>query len=147
MLQNKVAVEQHGFHFREEVIVAIQIAPSRLHHAHLGIGEKIHRAIEELRRRAEIRVENRHQFARRRFQPFLQRPGLVPVAVGPVMILDRVAHVAVALHQGFGKRRGVVGGIVQHLDLQQLPRIVHLHHFVDQPLDYVAFVVRVEAGW
>ncbi len=68
MLQNKVAVEQHGFHFGQEVVVAVQIAPARLHHAHRRIGEVVDGARQEVRRRDEIGIENRHHFAGRGLQ-------------------------------------------------------------------------------
>ena len=76
------------------------------------------------------------------FEPFLQRAGLEAVAVRAVVVLDRVAHVAVALDQRFGKWRGVVGGIVEHLDLQQLLRVLDLDDFFDQPLDDVTLVIQ-----
>ncbi len=36
----------------------------------------------------------------------------------------------------------VVGGIVQHLDLQQFARVIHLAGFFDQPLHHVALVIQ-----
>src|SRR5580658_9589475 len=36
----------------------------------------------------------------------------------------------------------IVGGIVQHLNLQQFGWIIHLGHFVYQPLHYVTFVIK-----
>ncbi len=44
--------------------------------------------------------------------------------------------------QRFGERMRVVGGIVQHLDLQQLARIFHLAGLFDQPLHHVALVIE-----
>jgi hypothetical protein len=46
----------------------------------------------------------------------------------------------VALHQRLGKWGGVVGGIVQHLDLEQLAGILDAGDLVDEPLDDVPFV-------
>ena len=36
----------------------------------------------------------------------------------------------------------IVGGIVQHLDLQQVRRVIHLADFFDQPFHHVSFVVN-----
>ena len=94
MLQNEVAVEQHGFHFGQEVVVAVQIAPARLHHADLRIGEVVNGAHQEVGRRNEIGVEDRDQFAGGGLQPFLQRAGLVAVAIRAVVILDRDSPVS-----------------------------------------------------
>ena len=44
MLQDEMAVEQHGFDFGEEIVVPVQVAPARLHHADLRIGEMMNRA-------------------------------------------------------------------------------------------------------
>ena len=52
VLQHEVAVEQHGLHFGQHVVVAVQITPARLHHADLRIGEEMHRAPQEIRRAA-----------------------------------------------------------------------------------------------
>ena len=98
--------------------------------------------VEEIGRRAEIGVEDRHQLAGGGLQPFLQRAGLEAVAVGAVVILDGVAQRPVALHQRLGEGRGIVGGIVQHLNLQQFLGILDLDHLFDQPLHHVALVVK-----
>ena len=142
MLQNEVAVQQHGLHFGEEVVIAIEVAPARLHHAHLRIGEEVHGAHQEVGGRAEIGVEDGHQLAGGGLQAFLQRAGLEAMPVGAVMVLDGIAQGPVALHQRFGERRGIVGGIVQHLDLQQLLGVLDLQHLFDQPLHHVPLVVE-----
>jgi len=49
VLQDEVAVQQHAFHFGEEVVIAVQVAPARLHHADRGIGEVVDGAREEVR--------------------------------------------------------------------------------------------------
>ena len=89
MLQDEVAVEQHGLHFGQEIVVPVQIAPARLHHADLGIGKVMDRARQEIRRRDEIGIEDSDEFAGRGLQTLLQSAGLVAVAIGAVMILDR----------------------------------------------------------
>ena len=63
VLENEVAVEQHGFDFRQEVVIAVQVAPARLHHADLRIGEIVDGARQEIGRRAEVGVEDRDEFA------------------------------------------------------------------------------------
>ena len=63
MLDHEMAVEQNRFHFGERRIIAIDVAPARLHHRQLGIDEIRHRAAQKIRRRNKIRVENRDEFA------------------------------------------------------------------------------------
>ncbi len=142
MLQNEMAVQQHRFHFGQEVVILIQIAPARLHHADGGIGEMVDGAGQKIDRRNEIGVEDRHEFAGRRLQAFLQRAGFETRAVGAVQVHDRVAHGLILLHQRFGERVRIVGRIVEHLNLQQLLRVLHLRGFVDQPLHHIALVVK-----
>ena len=142
VLEDEMAVEQHAFHFGEEVVIAVQVAPARLHHADLRIGEVVNGAREEIGGREEIGVEDGDQFAGGGLQAFLQRAGFEAVAVGAVMILDGISQGAIALDQRLGEGRGVVGGIVQHLDLQQFLRVLHLDDFFDQPLHHIALVIK-----
>ena len=39
VFENEMPVEQHGFHFCQEVVFAIQITPARLYDADLRIGK------------------------------------------------------------------------------------------------------------
>ena len=98
--------------------------------------------VQEVGGRNEIGVEDGDHFAGGGLQPFLQRAGFKAVAIGAVMILDGVAEGAVAFDQGAGKGRGVVGGIVQHLNLEQFPRVVHLDGLFDQAFHHVALVIE-----
>ena len=140
VLQDKVPVQQHGFHFGQKAVIAIQIAPAGLHDADCGVCEMLDGAREEIRRRDEIGIENRYEFAGGGLQPFLQRAGFEALAIVAVMVFDGEPQGAIALHQRRGKWSGVVGGIVQHLDLEQLAGILDAGDLVDEPLDDVPFV-------
>ena len=142
MLEDEVAVEQHALHFGEKVVIAVEVAPACLHHADGGIGEVVNGAREEVRGGDEIGVEDGDHLAGGGLQPFLERASLKPVAVGAVVVFNGVAERAVAFDEGAGKGRGVVGGIVQHLNLEQLLGIVHLDGLFDQAFHHVAFVIE-----
>ena len=86
-----MAVQQHGLHFGEHVVVAIQIAPARLHHADLFFGEEVNRALQKVDRRQEVRVKDRHDLAGRSFQAVLQSSGFESMPVGSMNILNREA--------------------------------------------------------
>ena len=92
--------------------------------------------------RHEIGVEDRHKFARRGFEALLQRAGLEAFPVRAMQIFDGKSQRPITLHQRFGVGMGVVGRIVEHLDLQKVLGILDLGDFVDQPLDHVALVVN-----
>ncbi len=63
VLQHEMPVQQHRLHFRQNVVMPVQIRPSRLHHADLCIREEMHRALQKIGRRNEIGVENRDDLA------------------------------------------------------------------------------------
>ena len=142
VLEDEVAIEQHAFDFGEKVVIPVEVAPARLHHADGGIGEVVYGARKEVGRRDEIGVEDGDQLPGGGQQPFLERAGFESVAIGAVVILDGVVKSPVPIHQGAGKGRGVVGGIVQHLDLEQILGVVHLDDFFDQALHHVALVEK-----
>ncbi len=66
MLDHEMAVEQDRFHFGQRRIVAVDVAPARLHHRELGVGEIGHGAAQEIRRRNKVRIEDGDEFAARR---------------------------------------------------------------------------------
>ena len=91
VLQHEMGVQQHGLHLRQNIELAIEISPARLHDAYFGIGEKMHRALQEIGGRNEIRVEDGNQFAGGGLQPFLQGAGFVAMPVCAMVVLDRKA--------------------------------------------------------
>ncbi len=47
----------------EDGVVAVEVPPAHLHHADLRVGEEGHRALEEVRGRDEVGVEDRDELA------------------------------------------------------------------------------------
>ena len=131
VFNHKVAVQQHRFHFRQQAVIPVQITPACLHHSHPWIGEVMHCTRQKIARRNKVGVENRNQLARRRAHPLLQRPRLETVAVRSMQIFDRHARRLIIANQPLREGVRVVGGIIQHLDLQQVLRILHLAHFFE----------------
>jgi hypothetical protein len=56
------------------------------------------------------------------------------------MVGDGVADCRVSLHQAPYDLHGLVGGVIEHLDIQLLARIIQLTNAVNQPLGYVALI-------
>ena len=131
MFQNKVPVEQHGFNFRKEIVLAIQIAPASLNKTYFGVHEMVNGPREEIGRRNEIGIEDGDKLAGSSLETFLERTGFVAVTVGAMKVLDGVAHIAVTLTKGFGKLVSVVGRVIENLNLQQLARVVYFDHLFD----------------
>ena len=109
VFQHKVAIEQHGLHFGQDVVVPIQIRPARLDHPDLRIREMMHGAGQEIDGRHEIGVENRDDFARRRFEPVLERAGFVALTIGPVDVFDGQPGGLILAHQALSEGMGFVG--------------------------------------
>ena len=89
----------------------------------------------------KVGVEDGHDFAGRGLQSVLQRAGFVAMAVVAMDVFDGQAGGLVFAHQALGEGMGFVGGIVQHLDLQQVARIIDFGGLFEQPLHHVTFVI------
>src|ERR1700685_1440574 len=144
MLDDEMPVEQNGFHFRERGIIAIDIAPASLHHSELFVREIGHRAAQKIRGRNKIRIENGNKFTARRFQAFLQRARFIAFAIVAMDVADGHSEGAVAFYTVAGDLAGLVGRIIENLNLQQLAWIVELRNGFDKPFDHEAFVVNGE---
>ena len=121
--------------------MTVQIAPARLHHADFGIGEVIDGAAQKIDGRNKIGIEDRNDFAGSRLQAILQSARFIAVAIAAVNVLDGQAVGAVFRRQPCGELVSFVGGIVEHLNLQQFAWIIQLARFLDQAFDHVLFVV------
>ena len=63
VLDDKVAVEEDRLAAGQQAFGAVEVAPARLHHAQLGVGEVVHGALEEVGRRNEVGVEDGDELA------------------------------------------------------------------------------------
>src|SRR5208283_2630251 len=144
VFHDEVAVQENRLDAGEERIVGVEIRPARLHHADVfadaGRQEVRDGAAQEVGRGDEVRVKDSHNLPLRCFQPVLQRSGFEAFAVGAMNVDDRQARGGVAFHAGARDFAGFVGGVVEHLDVQQLAGILELGNGVDQALDDVALI-------
>ena len=140
VLEHEVGVEQDGLDLREQRVVFVQVSPARLHHADLGVGEVVHRRHQEVGLRDEVGVEDRDVGAARHLHGGLERAGLVAGAVGAVDVLDVEAVGGMTAHGGRGDGAGLVGRVVEHLDLELLARVVDGADRVHEPVDHVHLV-------
>ena len=96
---------------------------------------------QEVGRRNEVGVEDGDELALRDPHRGLERPGLVARAIGAMDVDDVDAVVGIAHHGALRHNARLVGRVVQHLDLEQLARVVELADGVDQPVRHVHLVV------
>ena len=99
---------------------------------------------QEVGLRNEVGVEDRDEVAARDLQALVERAGLVAGAILAMDVLDVDALHRVAAHGELGDLPGLVGRVVEHLDLEQLARVFDLADRVDQPIDDVHLVVERE---
>src|SRR6202167_54621 len=144
MLDDEVSVQQNGFDFRQCGIIAIDIAPARLHHGEFSVREIGHRAAQKIRGRNKVRIEDGHKFTVRGFQAFLQRARFIAFAIVAMDVADGHSEGAVAFYTVAGDLAGLGGRIVENLNLEQLARIIELRNGFDKPFDHVPFVVNGE---
>jgi hypothetical protein len=116
------------------------MAPARLDHADLRIGEKMDRALQQVWRRDEIGIENANKLAGSRFEPGCERARLETCPVNPMNELNIEATLLQLLSARSSHVLRIVGGIVQHLDLQQISRVIEFTDRAQKALYYVKFI-------
>ena len=116
------------------------MGPAGLHHPDLRIGEVMDGAHQKIFRRSEVGVENGNEFALRRLHPLRQRARFEALAIRAVMVGDGIAQRRIALHQTASHVDGLVGRVVQHLNVELFPRIFQLADRLQQPLHNILLV-------
>ena len=141
VLEDEVPVEHDRLDARQQRVVAVDVAPARLHHADLRFGELRQRPLQEVGRRHEVGVEDGDELAARDLEAGFERAGLVAGAVDAMEILDVEALRGVAADRQLGNRARLVGGVVEDLDFEEVLRIIHLDDRRDEAVDHVHLVV------
>ncbi len=97
VLEHEMAIQQNGFHLREEGVVAIDVGPPRLHHADPWIREVMDGAQQKILRGREVGVKDSDELALRCLQTLGQRPRLEAFAIGAVIVADRISQCGITL--------------------------------------------------
>ena len=77
----------------------------------------VDRAHQKIFRRSEVRVEDGDEFAFCSLESFGKRSSLESLALGPVMVGNRVPQRRVAIHQHSSHVNGFVGRVIEQLDV------------------------------
>ena len=115
--------------------MAIDVGPTRLHHADPGLGEMMDGAQQEIFRGHEVGVEYGDELAFRGLHTFRQGPRLIAFAVAAMVIADWASPGGIALDQVAGDGLGFVRRIIEHLNVELVRRVIHAANRVQQPLD------------
>ena len=110
------------------------MAPSHLHHSDSLVGKVVDHPAYAISTRNEVGVEDQNELTRRFFESRFQRAGFEAFAIVAMMINNVKALFEVLVYRSRSDLLRVIGRIVQHLNLEQLTRIVQLDHCLDQPL-------------
>ena len=135
-----MAVEEHGLNAGEQAVVAVQVAPAGLDHTDFRIGEEVDHPVEDFWWRDEVGVQNKDIIAFGGEQSVFQGAGFVSGAVGPV---DEFGVESCGDQFGDFPSADVhcfVGGVVQHLDLQPVARVIEAGDGIDEASDDMLFV-------
>ncbi len=101
-----------------------------------------HEPRQEVGPRDEIGVEDGDELTARHLQAGLERTRLVPGPIGAVDVVDVDAFGREAADRRLGNGPRLVGRVIEHLDFQQLARVIDAAHRIDQPIRDVHFVVE-----
>ena len=133
VLDDEMAIEEDRLGAGQKRRFAVEVVPADLHHADLVFREIVDGVEQDVLGGEEIGVEDGDELPGCNLHRLRQRPGLVAFAVGPVDVLDGVALGGHLLDGLFGDVGGVVGAVVQNLDLQLVQRVVDLAGGADNP--------------
>ena len=141
-----MAVEHDRFHFGERGVVAIDVAPARLNHRKFRLDEIRHGAAEKIRGRNKVCIENGDEFACRGFQSFLEGAGFESFAIVAVDVGDGNAQSLMPFDAVARDGLRLVGGIIEHLDIEQFARIIELRDGFDRAAQSRSARCRSGAG-
>src|SRR6185503_8149128 len=144
LLDHKMTVEHDRLDLRQQRIVRVDVAPAHLHHTDSLVGEEVKHLADAIGPGNKVGVEDQNQFARRFLEPRFERAGLEAFAVLAMMIDNVNTLIEVFVYRGRSDLLRVVGGIIQHLDLEQFSRVLELDHRVDQTFGDIHFVEQWE---
>ncbi len=151
LLHQEVAVEEETLGPGQPRRRLVEVVPAGLHHPDARVGHRGQQSLEEVGMGNEVRVEDENVLTGRRFQARGESARLVAGAV--LSVVDRDVEAALPPAPGAppGEEGGLVGGVVQDLDLEARTRVRKPAGRIDEPLGDVFLVVDGEldgdAGW
>src|SRR4029077_2063609 len=137
LLEQKMTIQKHCLNPRQQRITAVQMPPTRLDHADLRVGEEMDGALKQIALRDEIGIKNAHKLAISRFQTDFECAGLESGAIDSMNQLNVEAAATQFLGARCGDLAGVIRGIVEDLDLQQILRVIQLPDSPEPALHHI----------
>src|SRR5579862_203963 len=144
LFQEEMAVQEHGLNPREEGVGPVQVAPAGLEHPDFGVGEMVDRVLQDIGMRHEVGVEDEDELALAGIQTGLQGSGLEALSVDAVNKFRLEPFLPQLQDAGGGDVPGVVGRVIQNLNLKKFPGIVERGHRLQEALDDVILIIYRE---
>ena len=121
----EMGVERHHLHLGQRIFVRIEKIETRLHEGRVRLGEeRPHAAPQEIHRRYVVDIENGEIIVRRLLHGLMQGAALVAAAVGTLQRHDVEAPGAQFRRYRACQFGGLVGAVVEDLDMQLVARPV-----------------------
>ena len=111
-----------------------------MRHANFGILEIGNGAAEKIGLRDEVSVKDRNEFAAGSFETVFEGAGFEAFAVGAVNVADGHTLCGVAFDARPRDFAGFVGGIVEHLNVEEFERVIESRDRFDETLNDVTLV-------
>src|SRR4051794_27631925 len=106
----------------------------------MWLGEVMDDFHKPIRIRSEVGVEDADEFALGGLESVIERSSLEAFAIGAVDVGDGLTHRGVTFDDCASDLDGLIGGIVEHLDVEAVTRIFHLADGIDESIDDELFV-------
>ncbi len=142
LLEKEVSVQEERLRLREPGLVAIEVVPPGLHHAHRRVAERRQKVAQEVWRCDEVGIEDEQVFTLRHRRPLGESPRFEAVSM-VARDVHRIDAVGPPIRDPLIRdpARSVVG-VVEYLYLEQPRGIVHPAHGIDEPADDMSFVIN-----
>ena len=144
LLHEEVSVEEEPLGPGQPRRRLVEVVPAGLHHPGARVGHRGQQSLEEVGMGNEVRVEDEDVLTGRRFQARGEGARLIAGANGAVVDRDVDAALPPAPGAPPGEEGGLVGGVVEDLDLEAGARVREPAGRVDEPLCDVLLVVDGE---
>ena len=140
LLNHEMPVEHDCLQARQQIVGTVDVGPAHLGATHNWVGEVVDQLAQKIRLRHKVGVKNRNQISLRGLHPVLKRAGFEAGAVVAMDVMNVETLRRVSFNCSARDAHRLVRGIVEHLNLQTIARIVDLSYRLDQTLDDVHFV-------
>src|SRR5712691_3813862 len=140
LFDHKVTVEHDRLQSRQQIVRTVDVRPAHLRTADNRIGEVMDQFAQEIRLGYKVGIEDGDQIALCRLHAILQRARFEPLAIVAVKVMNIETSSRILCNDGARDVDGLVGRIVQHLNLQTVARVIDLNHRFHQTLDDIHLV-------